>query len=91
MSTKTASPHLILQKPVSVLNKPLKADVPGLFKALAKAAKDGFTGKWDELAPDLDGARLDGANLKGTILEHLMKPAAVARPQSISNPQPPPP
>jgi uncharacterized protein YjbI with pentapeptide repeats len=56
MTTKAASPHVILEKPVSILNKPLKADFTGLFKALAKAAKDGFTQKWADLAPDLTEA-----------------------------------
>ena len=46
MSKKAPSPHLALKKPVSVLNKPMKADARGLFAALGKAAKNGFTGKW---------------------------------------------
>ncbi len=39
-------------KPVSVWNKPLKADFKSLFKALSKAVGHGVTGKWDELAAD---------------------------------------
>jgi NACHT N-terminal Helical domain 3 len=47
---------LKVRKPVSVLNRPLKADFGGLFKALANALAHSLTLKWEELLPDLAAA-----------------------------------
>src|SRR5215217_1602251 len=46
------SPKLKVQKPVSVLFKPVKADFKDLFKALAKGVGHTATGKWVELGGD---------------------------------------
>jgi uncharacterized protein YjbI with pentapeptide repeats len=46
------SPKLKVQKPVSVLFKPVKADFKDLFKALAKGIGHTATGKWVELGAD---------------------------------------
>ena len=46
------SPKLKVQKPVSVLFKPVKADFKDLFKALAKGVGHTATGKWAELGGD---------------------------------------
>lgn len=56
MAAKLDSPNIVIQRPISALNKAIKFDGKGLFKALVKAAKDGFTGKWEDLAPDLADA-----------------------------------
>jgi hypothetical protein len=47
------SPKLSVQKPVSVLFKPVKADFKDLFKALAKGVGHTATGKWLELGGDV--------------------------------------
>jgi uncharacterized protein YjbI with pentapeptide repeats len=51
-SKSTLSPKLKVQKPVSVLHKPVKADFKDLFKALAKGVGHTATGKWVELGGD---------------------------------------
>lgn len=48
-----ASPFPLLKKPVSVLEKDLKADAKGLFKALTKAVAHVVTGKPAELIGDV--------------------------------------
>src|SRR4051812_20548958 len=45
-------PSFSAKKPVSVWNKPLKADFKGLFGALSKGALHGFTGQWAEIGGD---------------------------------------
>ena len=47
-----ASPKLTAKKPVSTLQKPLKADLKQLFKALAKGIGHTTVGKWEELGTD---------------------------------------
>ena len=47
-----ASPKLTAKKPVSLLQKPLKADLKQLFKALAKGIGHTTVGKWEELGTD---------------------------------------
>lgn len=47
-----ASPKLKVKKPVSTLEKPLKADLKQLFKALAKGIGHTAVGKWEELGTD---------------------------------------
>ena len=49
---RTLSPKLKVQKPVSALFKPVKADFKDLFKALAKGVGHTATGKWLELGGD---------------------------------------
>jgi uncharacterized protein YjbI with pentapeptide repeats len=51
-SKLTLSPKLKVQKPLSVLHKPVKADFKDLFKALAKGIGHTATGKWVELGGD---------------------------------------
>ena len=51
-SKRTLSPTLKVQKPVSALFKPVKADFKDLFKALAKGVGHTATGKWIELGSD---------------------------------------
>ncbi|NEQ47271.1 MAG: pentapeptide repeat-containing protein [Leptolyngbya sp. SIOISBB] len=46
------SPGLIAKKPISVWNKPLKANFKDLFKALGKAGVDTATGQWIGLGKD---------------------------------------
>jgi uncharacterized protein YjbI with pentapeptide repeats len=47
-----ASPRLKTKVPVSVFQKPLKADMKGLFKSLGKGLGHVATGKWAELSSD---------------------------------------
>ena len=51
-SKRTPSPKLKVQKPVSALFKPVKADFKDLFKALAKGVGHTATGQWFELGTD---------------------------------------
>src|SRR5258708_2661671 len=51
-STSKLTPKVKVQKPVSILFKPVKADFKDLFKALAKGIGHGATGKWVELGAD---------------------------------------
>jgi hypothetical protein len=44
---------LAINKPVSVWNKPLKANFKDLFKSLGKGAINGITGNWTGLAGDV--------------------------------------
>jgi uncharacterized protein YjbI with pentapeptide repeats len=45
--------ELPVSKPVSVWNRPLKANFKDLFKALGKGVIDGAIGKWDGVASDV--------------------------------------
>ena len=42
-----------ISEPVSVWNRPLKANFKDLFKALGKGVIDGAIGKWEGVAGDL--------------------------------------
>ena len=46
------NPWVSIKQPVSVWDKPLKADFKSLFKSLSKAVIHGVTGRWDNLASD---------------------------------------
>ncbi|MFZ1850808.1 MAG: pentapeptide repeat-containing protein [Nitrosomonas sp.] len=50
------SPHLIVSKPISLLQRDIKIDLGGLFKALGKSIAHMGTGKTWELAADLGDA-----------------------------------
>jgi hypothetical protein len=47
-----ADPRLTAKKPISMLNKPLKAEFKPLFKALSKGITHVAIGKWEELGSD---------------------------------------
>jgi len=47
-----ASPKMKTEKPKSALEKPLQADLKGLFKSLAKGIGHTVNGKWEELSND---------------------------------------
>lgn len=53
---KINSPHLIVSKPISLLQRDIKADLGGLFKALGKSIAHLGTGKTWELTTDLGEA-----------------------------------
>jgi len=55
-SAAARSPHLIVSEPISVLERDLKADAGGLFKALGKSILHIGTGKFWELASDASEA-----------------------------------
>jgi uncharacterized protein YjbI with pentapeptide repeats len=48
----TTSPGLSIKKPISVWNKPLKANFKDFFKSLGKAGVDAATGQWIGLGKD---------------------------------------
>ena len=53
MATKKKPTHrLIAKAPVNMLDKPIKADLKGLFKGLAKGIGHASIGKWEELGND---------------------------------------
>ena len=53
MATKKKSSHrLTAVQPVDLLDKPIKADLKGLFKGLAKGIGHASVGKWEELGND---------------------------------------
>ena len=45
-------PAFPVKRPISVWNRPLKADFKGIFGALGRGALHGFTGQWTELGSD---------------------------------------
>jgi len=45
-------PGFSVKKPVSVWNRPLKADAKGIFKSAGKAVLHGATGQWASLGAD---------------------------------------
>ena len=45
-------PAFPVKRPISVWNRPLKADFKGLFGALGRGALHGFTGQWTDLGSD---------------------------------------
>src|SRR5262245_57144767 len=49
-------PGFAITKPVSIWNRPLKANFKDLFKSLSNAIIHGVTGKWDKFAEDAVGA-----------------------------------
>lgn len=55
-SAAARSPHLIVSEPISVLERDLKADAGGLFKALGKSILHIGKGKFWELASDASEA-----------------------------------
>ncbi|MEO1521264.1 MAG: hypothetical protein AAFU78_10860 [Cyanobacteria bacterium J06633_2] len=46
------SPNLVAQKPISVWNKPLKANFKSFFTSIDKAGIDAATGQWVGLGKD---------------------------------------
>lgn len=48
----THSPNLTVKKPISVWNKPLKADFKSFFKSIGNAGIDTATGQWMGLGKD---------------------------------------
>jgi|SRR6185369_14991859 len=46
-------PGFSVKKPVSVWNRPLKADAKGIFKSAGKAVLHGATGQWTSLGADV--------------------------------------
>src|SRR5579885_2923792 len=60
-------PGFSVKKPVSVWNRPLKADGKGIFKSLGKAVLHGATAQWTSLGADaVEGLSAVGVSGKAT-------------------------
>lgn len=74
-SRNAATPHLVVQKPISILQRDLKADVKGLFKVLGKSVAHIGSAKYWELVNDV-GEAAAAVGLKsdpGELTWHLIR------------------
>ncbi len=81
------TPHVIVSKPISVLERDLSLDGKGLFKALGKSVAHFGTGKYLELATDAAevAATLGLKSDPGGLAWHLIRRSLLSAMQALAN------